>query len=116
MLKKILKLFIPPIFLNFKNLLFIVKKPNNITWSGIYSKISDIPKSINIKEYVSDEDNQIEFEKFKNSTFDLDFRPSIIPLFICNLQIDNVSILDIGGGYKSVYHYIINSTYSNIAD
>jgi putative methyltransferase (TIGR04325 family) len=110
MLKKILKLFIPPIFLNFKNLLFIIKQPNNIIWSGIYSKVSDIPKSINIQEYVSDEDNQIEFEKFKNSTFDLDFRPSVLPLFICNLPIDNISILDIGGGYKSVYHYIINST------
>jgi putative methyltransferase (TIGR04325 family) len=114
MLKKILKLFIPPIFLNFKNLLFIIKQPNNITWSGIYSKTSDIPKSIKIMEYVSDEDNQIEFEKFKNSTFDLDFRPSILPLFICNLQIDNISILDIGGGYKSVYHYIIKSTYKKV--
>jgi len=114
MLKKILKLFIPPIILNFRNLLFIVKHPKNITWSGIYSNISAIPKSINIQQYVSDEDNQIEFEKFKNSTFDLEFRPSILPLFICNLSIDNISILDIGGGYKSVYHYIKNSTHKQV--
>jgi len=99
-IKKILKLFIPPFVLHIKNYILSKKtlKFNNNTYWNIYSDISEIKKDFKIDDYENEEINEVNFLDYKKKLFNYNLRESILPIFLSNLKLEYVNILDIGGG------------------
>lgn len=86
-----------------------------VYWN-IYDCLSDAKEEFKIHEYyVDDNQNQKDFQEYKRKK-DLYFkvRESFIPIFISSLSLDEIKILDIGGGYNPVYDYVKDSTNQKI--
>ena len=108
-LKEIIKIILPPFYYHIKNYIKFKKNPfkfNNNTYWGIYSDISEIKKDFKIDDYVNKEENERNFLNYKKQLLDFNFRESILPIFLSNLKLEYVNILDVGGGYNSVYKYL----------
>ena len=107
-IKEILRKLLPPIIIDCIRI--ILRRENNIyrgyTYWGIYSDISECNIMFNIEEYVNENQNNSDLSKYKiKESTQLNIRDSIVPLLLCNLNTDNINILDIGGGYNSVYYF-----------
>ncbi|MAH53881.1 MAG: hypothetical protein QGF80_03840 [Pelagibacteraceae bacterium] len=86
-----------------------------VYWN-IYDCLSDAEKEFKIHDYFSDDkENQRGFQEYERKK-DLYFkvRESFIPIFISSLSLDEIKILEIGGGYNSVYDYVEDSTNQKI--
>ena len=86
-----------------------------IYWN-IYDRLSDAKEEFKIQtNYADDTKNQNDFQEYKRKK-DLYFKvkESFIPIFISSLSLDEIKILEVGGGYNPIYDYVKNSTSQKI--
>jgi putative methyltransferase (TIGR04325 family) len=104
--KKCIKLIAPPLFFYLPHLIKIIRFQNNIYW-GIFSSNDEIKKKFKTTSYVGHKKNQAYFINFKNQKFNFNKKQNVfLPIFISNIKLKHINILDIGGGYNSVYYYL----------
>ena len=78
-----------------------------IYWN-IYDRLSDAKEEFKIQtNYADDTKNQNDFQEYKRKK-DLYFKvkESFIPIFISSLSLDEIKILEVGGGYNPIYDYV----------